>query len=166
MNGIRDKNFFLSFSAYLISFWLKILTFFAIFFGSFLLGLGTNRIRDKFFFFFSFSAYLIPFWLKIMPERGFLIFLLFFSEFSSQGRVWTEIGTKIFFSLFCSLSTPVLALNNSGKRYLNFLIFFFYFFRNFLARAVYELNSGLNFFSLFLAYLILFWLKIMPERGF
>src|SRR6266702_549620 len=26
MNGIRDKNFFLAFSAYLISFWLKIIS--------------------------------------------------------------------------------------------------------------------------------------------
>ena len=102
-----------------------------------------------------------------MKERGFLIFwifLLFFSEFSSLGRVWTEIGTKIFFSLFRPIG--VLAKNNSGKRFFNFLIFFFYFFRNFLARVEYEWNSGLNFFLSFSAYLIPFWLKIMSERGF
>ena len=106
-----------------------------------------------------------------------------------------EIGTKIFF-LFFGLSTAVLAKNNSGKRFFNFLtffsiffriflpgssmngiwdkifffsflaslypylidimpelsflIFFFYFCRNFLAQAECEWNSGLNFFSLFL----------------
>ena len=74
---------------------------FAIFFGIFLNGSRTNGIWDLNFF-LSFSAYLIPYWLKIMPERGFLIFwifLLFFSEFSCTGRVWTEFGTKIFFPL-------------------------------------------------------------------
>ena len=74
------------------------LNFFAIFFEIFLPGSSVNGIRDKNFF-LAFSAYLIPFWLKIMPERGFLIFLIFFSEFSCPGRVWTEFGTKIFFSL-------------------------------------------------------------------
>ena len=93
-------------------------------------------------FFFSFSAYLFPFWLKIMPERGFSIFwvfLLFFSEFSCLGWVWTEFGTKFFFFFF-SLSHPILAKNNAGKRFFN------YFFRNFLALVEYERNSGLKFF--------------------
>ena len=47
------------------------------------------------FFFFSFSAYLSLFWLKIMPERCFLIFLLFFSIFfgiflpgSNMNGIW------------------------------------------------------------------------------
>ena len=110
------------------------LIFYTIFIGIFLLWLGTNKIQDSNFF-FSFSAYLIPFWLKIMPERGFLIFcifLLFFSEFSSPGRVWMEIGAKFFSSLFFGLSTPVLAKNKSGKRFFNFLIFFSIFFETFL----------------------------------
>ena len=105
-----------------------------------------------------------------MPERGFLffwIFLLFFSEFSSPCRVWTEIGAKFFFSLFLDLSTLVLAKNNSRKRFLNFLIFFFYFFQNFLARAEYEWNFGLKFFFFsFSVYLIPFWLKLIPKRDF
>ena len=40
--------------------------------------------------------------LQVIPERGFLffwIFLLFFSELSFLGRVWTEFGNKIFFLL-------------------------------------------------------------------
>ena len=57
------------------------------------------------FFFFSFTAYLILFWQKIMPGRGYLIFLLFFSEFSFPVQGWTEFGTKIFFSLFRSISS-------------------------------------------------------------
>ena len=79
--------------------------FFAIFFGTFLLGSSMNGIRDKNCF-FSFSAYVIPIWLKIMPEWGFLIlwiFLLFFSEFSCLGRQWTEFRTK----MFSSLSRPI-----------------------------------------------------------
>ena len=99
-------------------------------------------------FFLSSSAYLLPFWLKIIPERDFLIFLfffLFFSKFSRPIRVWTEFGKKIF-SLFLGLSRPILAKNNAGKGFFNFLIFFLYFFRKFLARAEYERNSGLKFF--------------------
>ena len=79
------------------------MNFFAIFFAIFFLGLSMNEIRDYNFFFLSFSAYLIPFLLKIMPERGFFNFFnffLFFLEFSCPGRVWTELVTKIFLSLF------------------------------------------------------------------
>ena len=82
------------------------LNFFTIFFGIFLPGSSTNGIRD--YFFFSFSDYLIPFWREIMPGRGFIIFknfLLFFSDFSCLGRVWTEFGTKFFFSLFQTISS-------------------------------------------------------------
>ena len=108
-----------------------------------------NGIRDKIFF-LSFSAYLILFWLKIMLERGFLIFSIFFEIFLPRPSMNGNWG-KFFFSLLFGLSTPVLAKNNSGKRFfLFFWHFFFYFFWNFLARAEYERNSGLKFFSLFL----------------
>ena len=66
-----------------------------------------------------------------MPGRGFIIFwifLLFFSEFCYPSRVWTELRTKIFFFLFFGLSHPVLAKNNTGKRFFNFLNFFTIFF--------------------------------------
>ena len=83
------------------------LNFFAIFFEIFLPGSSMNGIGDEIFF-LPFSAYLIPFWLKIMPEwgfLGFLIFLLFSSEFSCRRQVWTEFGTKIFFSLSRPISS-------------------------------------------------------------
>ena len=115
------------------------------------LGRVWPEFRTKFFF-FSFSAYLIPFWVKITQERGFLIFLIFFflfsSVFSCPGRVWTEFGTKIFF-LFLGLSQPFLDRNDDGTKFFNFLNFFLFFW-NFLARVVYERNSGLKLFSLFL----------------
>ena len=100
------KIFFLSFSAYLLPFWLKIilkrdfLIFLIIFFGIFLPGSSINGIRN-YNFFFSFSASFNPFWIEIMSELTFFIFwifLQFFLEFSCPGRVWTEFGTKIFFS--------------------------------------------------------------------
>ena len=82
------------------------LNFLAIFFGISFHGSSMNRIQVENFF-LSFSAYLIPFWLKIMSERGFLIFcfFIFFSEFSCPGRVWTEFGSTIFFSLSLPISS-------------------------------------------------------------
>jgi len=109
------------------------LNFFTIFFGIFFPGSSMNGIRDQNFV-FTFSVNLIPFWLKIMPGGGFIIFwifLLFFSEFSFPGWVWTEFGAKILF-LFFGLSHPVLAKNNAGKRFYNFLNFFNIFFGIFL----------------------------------
>ena len=112
----------------------KFLSFFAIFFSEFS---SSGRVWTEFgtkFFFFSFSAYLFPFWLKIILERGFLnfwILLLFFLEFSSPVRLWMEFGTKIFFFFF-GLSIPVLAKNNTGKRFLIFWHFFSIFFGIFL----------------------------------
>ena len=103
-----------------------------------------------------------------MPERGFLIFwffFLFFSEFSCPGRVWTEFGTKIFFSL------SRLILSCFGEKWcrdgvFQFFEFFCYVFRNFLARVGYEWNSGRKFFCLFLGLSHPVCVKIMPERGF
>ena len=101
------------------------LNFLATFFGIFYPGPSMNGIRDESFF-PSFSVYLIPFWLKIIPERGFFIFwifLLIFSEFFFPGRVWTEFGTKFFFSFF-GLSHPDLAKSNTEKWFFNFSNFF------------------------------------------
>ena len=103
-----------------------------------------------------------------MPEIGFIIFwffFLFFSEFPCAGQVWTESGTKIFFFLFLGQSYPVLAKNNARKWFFNFLNFFAIFLRNFLPRAKYERRTKIFFLS-FSAYLLPFWLKIMPERDF
>ena len=49
-------------------------------------------------------------------------------------------------SLFPGLYHPVLARNNAGKRFFNFLLFFSFF----LNRIKYERNSGIKFFFLFL----------------
>jgi len=54
-----------------------------------------------------------------------------------------------FFSRFLGLSLPVLAKNNTGKRFFNFLIFLLFLW-NFLARVVYERNLVLKFLSHFL----------------
>ena len=76
--------------------------------------------------------------------------MLFFSQFSSLAEFERNSGLKFFF-LFIGLSHLVLVKNNTGKRFINFLMFFFlYFFWNFLARIEYERNSGLKFCSLFL----------------
>ena len=102
-----------------------------------------------------------------MPERGFLIFwifLLFFSEFSCRGRVWTEFGTKCF-SLFLGFY-HVLDKNIAGMRFLNFWIFLLFFSEFSCTDWVWTEFGTKIFFLAFSAYLIPFWLKIMPERGF
>jgi len=95
----------------------------------------------------------------------FWIFLLYFSEFSFPGRVWTEFGTKFFFLCF-GLSHPVLEKNNAGKRYFNFLNFFTIFFRIFLPGSSMNGIRDFNFFFFVSVYLTPFWLKILPGRGF
>ena len=77
------------------------------------------------------------------------VFLLFFWNFLN--RVEYERNSELkFFFLFLGQSHPVLAKNNAGNWFFNFLFFFAIFFRNFLARAEYERNSRLKFFSRFL----------------
>ena len=83
-----------------------------------------------------------------MLGRGFTIFLLFFSEFFCPGRVWTEFGSKIFFSFLANLILFWLKIMPE-RGILIFWIFLQFFFRNFLASVKYERNSGLKFFSLF-----------------
>ena len=56
-----------------------------------------------------------------------------------------------FYFLFFSLSPPVLAKNNGGKRFYNFLNFFTIFFWNFLARVEYERNFKVKFCFHFLS---------------
>ena len=90
-----------------------------------------------------------------MPEITFLIFcfffLLFFHNFLARVEYERNLGLNFFFSLCQPPST----------RFWIFLLIFW----NFLGRVGLEQNSGQNFFFSFSAYLILFWLKIMPERG-
>ena len=110
INGIRDKNFFLSVSAYLIPFWPKItpesgfliFLIFCYFFRNFLPQAEFERKLGQFFF-LSFSAYLLPFWLKVILERDFLIFWFFFSiffwNFHALVRNEQSSGLNFFFSL-------------------------------------------------------------------
>ena len=92
--------------------------------------------------------------------------MLFFSEFSFLGRVWTEFETKFFFSSFSAYLFPFWLKILPKRGFLNFWVFLLFFFQNFHPRVEYERNLELKFFFSFLAYLFPFWLKIMPERGF
>ena len=118
MNEIRDKIFF---SLLLVlsqpglaknnvrkRFFIYFFLFFGYFFQSFLVGVECER-NSGLKFFSLFVSLSHPVLVYIILERGFLvfwIFLLFFSKFSSPSWVWTEFGTKIFFSL----SRPLSAL--------------------------------------------------------
>ena len=68
--------------------------------------------------------------------------------------------------MFYGVSHPILAKNNAKKGFFNFLNFFAIFIRIFFPRS--SMNGIRNeiFFPSFSAYLIPFWQKIMPERGF
>ena len=145
INGIRDKIFFPSVSAYhgvlaknnagkrFFNFF-NFLLFFSEFSSR---GWVWTEIGTKFFF-LSFSAYLLPFWLKVILERDFLIFwfflLFFFCNFHALVGNEQSSGLKIF-SLFLDLSHPVLAKNNARKRFFNFLNFFAIFFGIFFPRS-------------------------------
>ena len=104
-----------------------------------------------------------------MPEIGVLIFLNFFCYFFRNFLAWVEYernsGRK-FFSPFLDLSHPVLAWNNAGKRFFNFLNFIAIFFGIFLHWLSMNGIRVLNFFFSFSAYLIPFWQKILQEIGF
>ena len=58
---------------------------------------------------------------------GFLIFLLFFLKFSCPGRVWTELGTKIFFFSFSVYLIPFWLKIMLGRGFLVFWIFLRFF---------------------------------------
>ena len=155
--------------------------------------LARNKSRKRFFNFLAFFFYFIwNFHARVEYERNSRLkfFSLFLDLYHSVLAI-NNAGIRFFhfsnflaiffvvflpspstdemrYKNFCSLFLPigVLAKNNVGKRFFNILIFFFFFLRNFLARVENERNSGLNFFFSFSAYLIQFWLKIMPEWGF
>ena len=91
--------------------------------------------------------------------------MLFLSELSCPGRVWTEFGTKIFF-LFLVALNPFWIEIMPDLTFLNFLIFFSNFFGTFLPESSMNGIQDYNFFFSFSSYLIPFWLKIIPERGF
>ena len=105
--------------------------FFFYFFHNFLVQVEFKR-NSGLKFFFSFLANLIPFWLKIQLESSFLFlfifvfFFYFFGNILARGEYERNSGQK-FFSRFHGQSLSVLAKNNSGKRFFNFLIFLLFF---------------------------------------
>ena len=131
MNGIRDLNFFLSFSAYLIPFWLKIMPrrgFFN-FFQNFLARVEYER-NSGLKFFFLFLDLSNPVLAKNNDGKRFFHFLISFSFFVMNflARVEYERNSGLkFLSVFLSLSHPVLAKNYARKIFLIFPIFMLYF---------------------------------------
>ena len=95
---------------------------------------------------------------------NFLIFFFYVFRNFPALVVWTEFGTKFFFSLSQPISSPVLAKHNAGKGYLIFWIFFSIFFRIFLPGSSTNGIRDKFFFFSFLASLSLF--RIMLDRGF
>ena len=103
-----------------------------------------------------------------MPRRGliiFWIFLLFFSEFSCPGRVWTEFGSKTLFVFnFSAYLVPFRLKIMPGRGLIIFWIFFLYFSEfSFPGRVWTEYRTKIVF-SLGLSHP--FWLKILLEKGF
>ena len=104
-----------------IIFWIFLLFFF----WNFLARVEYERNFGVKFCFHFFG--LSHFSLKIMFGIGFIIFwifLLFFSEFSCPGRVWMELGTKIFFFSFLAYLIQLWLKIMPGRDFIIFLIFF------------------------------------------
>ena len=131
-NEIRNWNFFLSFSVYIIPFWLKImpkrvfLIFwnYLLFFSKFSspVRVWTEFGTKIFSFFLSLSRPRL-YWNSIgMMFFSFLNFLAIFLEMAARLGWERNSGLK-FFSLFPGLSQPVLDRSNAGIKFLNFWIF-------------------------------------------
>ena len=131
----RSIIFFLSFSAYLIPFWQKImpeigffifLFFFSYFFLNFLARIEYERNSGlKFVSLFLCLSH--PILAKNNAEKcffNFLNFLAIFFRISFHGSSMNGIQVWNFFFLFLGQSHPILAKNNDGKGFFNFLNFF------------------------------------------
>ena len=141
MNGIWDQNFFLSFSANLIPYWLKIIPeigylvfwIFLLFFSEFSCsGRVGTEFGTKFFSLFVGLSH--PVSAKNNAGKKFfslLNFCYFFRNFLSRVEYERNLGLN-FFLLFHVLYHPVVARNNAGNRFLKFLTFFAIFFGIFL----------------------------------
>ena len=94
----------------------------------------------------------------------------FFRNFLAQVEFERNSGLN-FFSPFLCLSHPVLAINIAWNSFFFFFFKFFEFLSRFFSefscpgQAWVEFRTNIFLFS-FLAYLIPFWLEIMPKRGF
>ena len=93
-------------------------------------------------------------------------FFAIFLEFSSLGKVWTEFGTKMFFSLSRPVSFPFRLEIMPEWGFLVFWIFLL-FFSEFSCRGRVWMKFGTKFFfTLSRPISSHFWLKIMPLRIF
>ena len=100
-----------------------------------------------------------------MPKRGFLISFIFFLEFYSPGRLWTEFGTKIFFFSFLVYLISFWQKILLGRGFIIFWIFL-QFYSEFSCPDRVRMELGTIFFYSFSDYLIPFWREIMPGRGY
>ena len=131
------KICFLSFLAYLLPFWLKIMPerdflivwFFLLFFWNFLAQVGYEQNSGvKFFSLFLGLSH--PVLAKYNAGKrffNFLIFFLFFSKFSCPGRVWTEFGTKFSFFSFSAYFILFWLQIMQERGFLIFSIFLLFF---------------------------------------
>ena len=92
----------------------KFYNFFNIFFGIFLPGSSMNGIRDKIFFFSL---------CRFISSRFVEFFYNFFWNFLGRVEFERNSGLKLCFPFF-GRSHPLLAENNAGMRFYNFLNFF------------------------------------------
>ena len=135
--------FFLSFSAYLLPFWLKEIPesdflifwiFFPIFFWNFLAQIEYEW-NSGLIFFILFLGLSPPVLAKNNAGKGFFnFFVIFFRNFLAGVEYGRNLGLK-YFLLFLGLSHPVLAKNNAGKGFFNFLNSFAIFFEIFLPES-------------------------------
>ena len=140
----RNENFFfLSYSAYPISFWLEmkpqwcflIFWIFLLFFWNSLFLVGLEWIGTRIFFFSHSRPVPSSFGLKWSHNDVLWIFKFFYYFFgipySRSG--WNGSEWEYFCSLILSWSSPVLALKEAILMFFNFLIFLL-FFRNSIFR--------------------------------
>ena len=90
-------------------------------------------------------------------------FCYFFQNFFARVGYERNSGLKLF-SLFLGQSQPVLAKNNTRKRFLIFWFFLLFFSEFACPSRVWKEFETKNFLSF--SRPISFWLEIMPERGF
>ena len=121
------------------------LLFFSLFLGLPQPPLGRTNAVINFFLFFDFFGF-------------------FFRIFLARVEYERNWGLK-FLSLFLGLTQTVLDRNSAGTNFFNFLNFFL-FFSEFSSLGRVWTEFGTKFVLSFSDYVVLFWLKIMPEWGF
>ena len=135
-----------------------------LFFCNFLLLVGQERNGMIIFIFSLSQSFLTYFGLK-WSCNGIFQFFEFFCYFFGiynygSGRNWSE--QNFLFSLFLSLSQPILTWKEALRVFYNFLNFFAIFLEFYITcRARINWNDNFSFFS-FSDFLNLFWLEEKP----